>query len=113
MYIGKKIISKKSIVSTMSQNYIYEHPQIQTNDLCICDSGKKYKKCCMKKYEIVQRIMHDIKNPKAVAYSIPGVKVSEMAIEVFSGQEKDLKNSKNKELIKQMEEMIQRRREEE
>lgn len=33
MYIEKKIISKKSIVSTMSQNYIYEHPRIQTNTL--------------------------------------------------------------------------------
>lgn len=87
--------------------------KIERNDLCICNSGKKYKKCCMKKYETVQRIMQDIKNPKAVNYSIPGVIVSEMAIEVFSGKETDMKNSKNKDLIKQMEEMIQQRKEEE
>ena len=86
--------------------------KIERNDLCICNSGKKYKRCCMKKYETAQRIMQDIKNPKVVNYSIPGVIVSEMAIEVFSGREKDMKNSKNKDLIKQMEETIQQRKEE-
>ena len=33
LFIDKKIISKKSIVDTMSQNYVYEHPRIEKNTI--------------------------------------------------------------------------------
>lgn len=112
LYDEDKDMCKNSI------NYMMDYEKkikgkMQRNDLCICNSGKKYKKCCMKKYETAQRIVQDIRNPKAVNYSIPGGIVSEMAIEVFSGKETEMKNSKNKDLIKQMEEMIQQRKGEE
>src|SRR3990172_7388219 len=36
----------------IKQNMKQQHtPKIQRNDLCICGSGKKYKKCCLKKFE--------------------------------------------------------------
>ena len=31
LFIDKNLVSKKSIVDTMSQNYVYEHPKIETN----------------------------------------------------------------------------------
>ena len=33
MFIDKNLVSKKSIVDTMSQNYVYEHPKIETNTI--------------------------------------------------------------------------------
>ena len=28
--------------------------KIERNSLCICGSGRKYKKCCMRKYEVIK-----------------------------------------------------------
>ena len=33
MFIDKNLVSKKSIVDIMSQNYVYEHPKIETNTI--------------------------------------------------------------------------------
>lgn len=33
LFIDKNLVSKKSIVDTMSQNYVYEHPKIETNTI--------------------------------------------------------------------------------
>ena len=36
--------------------------KIGRNDKCVCGSGKKYKKCCISKYEKAARILQDIYN---------------------------------------------------
>jgi hypothetical protein len=33
LFIEKKLVSKKRIDNTMSQNYVYEHPRIETNTI--------------------------------------------------------------------------------
>ena len=33
LFIEKNLVSKKSIEDTMSQNYVYEHPKIETNTI--------------------------------------------------------------------------------
>lgn len=50
------------------------------NDVCVCGSGIKYKKCCMKKYETAARILRETQNPRMQNYTIPGVRVTEDSI---------------------------------
>ena len=63
--------------------------KIGRNDKCVCGSGKKYKKCCISKYEKAARILQDIYNQKNVDYTIPGARVVEDSILEYEGpQEK-------------------------
>ena len=42
-------------------------PKIPRNSICSCGSGKKYKKCCLKKEHIdMQEILKDSKKEKEV-----------------------------------------------
>ncbi len=94
-----------------SINYMNEYivkikGQVNRNDKCICGSGKKYKHCCMPKYERVKEIMNGIKNPKSVDYSIPNALRLEDSITVFIGNEEDLNNEYDKEVLKKIEEIV-------
>lgn len=115
----KDYVTKKEVflydkdMNKNSLSYMIEHQEnikgkIERNDACICGSGKK---CCMKKYEEIKSIMQALSNRKSVNYEIPGAVISEMAIEVFSGGEKDLSNSDSKEILRQMEEMLRENKE--
>lgn len=79
--------------------------KIERNSLCICGSGRKYKKCCMRKYEAIKEIIGAIRAPKSIDYNIPGVVISEEAIEEFFGLEKDLNNSSDREILRKIEKM--------
>ena len=94
-----------------ANNYISDYMtkikgKISRNDKCICGSDKKYKYCCMLKYERVKEIMNGIQNPKSVDYSIPNVLCSEDSITVFVGKEEDLNNEYDKEVLKKIEEIV-------
>lgn len=94
-----------------ANNYISDYMtkikgKISRNDKCICGSDKKYKYCCMPKYERVKEIMNGIQNPKSVDYSIPNVLCSEDSITVFVGKEEDLNNEYDKEVLKKIEEIV-------
>lgn len=80
--------------------------KIYSNDKCICGSGKKYKHCCMEKYERVREIMYGVQNPNSVDYTIPNAVLVESSITVFIGKEDDLDNEYDKEVLKKMVEII-------
>ena len=76
--------------------------KIGRNDKCVCGSGKKYKKCCLKKYEEAARILRDIFNQKNVNYSIQGAHTVEGSILEYKGPEDKMKNKHDKEIINKM-----------
>lgn len=152
LFIDKSIVTKKSIVDTMSQNYVYEHSKIEKNsiedlfakfeskafplidsliteieeycrdgdniipfkdkigrnDKCVCGSGKKYKKCCISKYEKAARILQDIYNQKNVDYTIPGARVVEDSILEYEGPQEKLKNKHDKDIIEKIIELSEK-----
>lgn len=73
--------------------------KIGRNDKCVCGSGKKYKKCCLKKYEEAARILRDIFNQKNVNYTIQGAHTVEDSILEYKGPEDKMKNKHDKEII--------------
>ena len=79
--------------------------KIGRNDKCICGSGKKYKHCCMRKYDDVKKIIYGINNQDKDLYTIPNVKVAEDAIEVFVGREEGL-NESDREILKKVRDII-------
>ncbi len=79
--------------------------KIGRNDKCVCGSGKKYKYCCMRKYQEVEKIIYGIDNQDKDLYTIPNVKMAEDAIKVFVGDEGSL-NEADKEILQKMRELI-------
>lgn len=76
--------------------------KIKRNDKCICGSGIKYKKCCMKKYENAARILRDNQNPEGGNYIIPGVMTVEDSILEYTGPQEKMKNKKNIDIIEKI-----------
>ena len=76
--------------------------KISRNTLCICGSNKKYKKCCMKKYERAKHIQYAIEHPNSFDYRIPGATV-EYSIQVFSGKATNMPEGHSKDLLNQIE----------
>ena len=79
--------------------------KIERNSKCVCGSGKKYKNCCLRKYEEMERIIRDINNPRLANYTIEGVTAVEESILEYYGPREKMKN-KNKEILKVLEEII-------
>lgn len=71
--------------------------KIGRNDKCICGSGKKYKKCCEKKYETAMQLFRDWQNGKD--YVIPGAKTIERPILNYMGRKDSLPEGKIKNII--------------
>lgn len=67
--------------------------KVGRNSKCICGSGKKYKQCCMRKYEEVKKIIYGVENQDRDLYTIPNVRMAEDAIEIFIGKEEGLNES--------------------
>lgn len=76
--------------------------KVGRNDKCVCGSGKKYKKCCLSKYEEAVRILKDIYNQKDVDYIIPGVYVVEDSILEYEGPQEKIKNKHDKDIIEKL-----------
>ncbi len=79
--------------------------KIGRNDMCVCGSGKKYKKCCLKKYEEASRILRDIYNQKNVSYTIPGALVAEDSILEYEGPQEKMNNKHDKDIIEKIMDM--------
>ena len=47
----------------------FEQPKVGRNDVCICGSGKKFKKCCLEKVKIPIAELVQEKGEKICAYS--------------------------------------------
>ena len=82
--------------------------KIGRNDKCVCGSGKKYKKCCISKYEKAARILQDIYNQKNVDYTIPGARVVEDSILEYEGPQEKLKNKHDKDIIEKIIELSEK-----
>ena len=54
---------------------------------------------------VIKEIIGAIRDPKSIDYNIPGVVISEEATEEFSGLEKDLNNSSDREILRKIEKM--------
>ncbi len=77
------------------------------NDVCVCGSGIKYKKCCMKRYETVARILRETQNPRMQNYTIPGVRVTEDSILEYQGPQEKMTNRHDKGVIEKIFEMTE------
>lgn len=97
---------ERNSINYMNDYIVKIKGKINRNDKCICESGKKYKHCCMPKYERAKEIMNDTQNPKFVDYTIPNACCSEDSITIFIGNEEDLNNEYDKEILKKMEEIV-------
>ena len=79
--------------------------KIGRNDKCVCGSGKKYKNCCISKYEKAAWILRDIYNQKNIDYTISGVRVVEDSILEYEEPQEKLKNKHDKDIIKKIMEL--------
>ncbi len=61
------INNKFQIKTDEKSNIIELKPKIGRNDLCYCGSGKKYKKCCMKKDEEKEHIKNMLEHCETVS----------------------------------------------
>ena len=85
-------------ISNLQQFKEKHKRNISRNDLCLCGSGKKYKKCCMDKYKESQRIFQRIMLKDSSWMCTPSNCV-EYPIYSFWGTKDEL-SSKSKEIIK-------------
>lgn len=93
-----------------SQNYFellnqykkdYER-KIKRNDICLCGSGKKYKKCCLWVHERCLDIVREIKDQEHDWFSIdPSLKV-EKGIEIYKGPKEYIPDSKDKNIFNEL-----------
>ncbi|MDE6386623.1 MAG: hypothetical protein K2L82_02310 [Lachnospiraceae bacterium] len=72
----------------------------------MCGSGKKYKYCCMHKYNLAKDILFATQNESAVDYNISGAVTLEAAIEEFTGKETELTNERDKEALRKLDELM-------
>ena len=103
-YEKDRDMSQNSI--TYMDDYINKiKGKVGRNSRCICGSGKKYKQCCMGKYEEVKKIIYGVENQDRDLYTIPNVRMVENAIEIFVGKEEGL-NESDKEVLERVREII-------
>ena len=80
--------------------------KVGRNDKCICGSGKKYKKCCMAKYEAAAHVMQGIKNPKSVDYTLKGAVFTEESVLEYKGPEGEITNEKDKPILNEIKKIM-------
>lgn len=73
-YMRKKLYIYHENVPNLSTYKTNIEGKIGRNDKCVCGSGRKYKKCCLKKYEEAARILRDVYNQKNIDYKIGELK---------------------------------------
>jgi len=81
--------------------------KVGRNSPCICGSGKKYKHCCQKKYDLAKAIYYDLQNEKNVSYNIPGSMMQEAGIQDYAGKIENMNNKKDREILEQMQKIVQ------
>lgn len=81
--------------------------KIGRNSPCICGSGKKYKNCCQKKYDLAKAIYYDLQNEKNLNYNIPGSMMQEAGIQDYVGKMENMSNKKDKEILERMQKVVQ------
>ncbi len=79
--------------------------KMSRNDPCVCGSMKKFKKCCIDKYEAIAEIITAIKNPSIVNYTIDGVTTVEKNIVEYKGIQENLSNQHDKEMLEQLQKL--------
>lgn len=93
-----------------SQNYIslfskYQNEykgKIRRNDICLCGSQKKYKKCCLPTHERCIDIVRKIQNQKHDWYSIDSGLQVEKAIEIYKGPKEGIPDLGDKDILNQL-----------
>lgn len=80
--------------------------KIGRNDFCVCGSGKKYKKCCLRKYELVAQILMGVQNQKGINYTIPGVEWTEDSILEYQGPRDKISNQHDKEILDEIMKLV-------
>lgn len=76
--------------------------KIKRNDMCLCGSQKKYKKCCLWTHERCLDIVRKIENQEHDWYSIdPSLEV-EKGIEIYRGPKEYIPDTKDKNILDQL-----------
>lgn len=110
IFTTKKEIEFYNSERLFAQNYMtlfaeyknnYEN-KIKRNDICFCGSKKKYKKCCLLIHQRLLEIARRIWNQEKDWYSISSNLIVENAIEVYRGPKKDIPDSMDKKILKQL-----------
>lgn len=66
-------------------SYWNEYKKLGRNDICLCGSGKKYKKCCQFKYLESKRMIDDLgRNDDSLKYLIHPLAIMEKGISEFN-----------------------------
>ncbi|HHT5795412.1 TPA: YecA family protein, partial [Listeria monocytogenes] len=97
-YSSEEKFSKDYLASFSEYKDKYEG-KIKRNDLCLCGSRKKYKKCCLKIHERCIDIFHKNNNQQKDWYSISSKYIVEESIEVFRGPPEEINNSRDREIF--------------
>lgn len=72
-------------------NFFIEHDwikynRLRRNDICLCGSDKKFKNCCLDKYNNAKRMMDEIGHGNIEMYRINGRNIIEKSINSFKGR---------------------------
>ncbi|WP_160124122.1 DUF4238 domain-containing protein [Listeria monocytogenes] len=97
-YSSEEKFSKDYLASFSEYKDKYEG-KVKRNDLCLCGSRKKYKKCCLKIHERCIDIFQKNNSQQKDWYSISSKYIVEESIEVFRGPPEEINNSRDREIF--------------
>lgn len=100
-YDSERLFSRNylSLFAEYKENY---ENKIKRNDVCLCGSQKKYKKCCLSTHRRLLIIEREIYNQQEDWYSINGNLIVEDSIEVYKGSEKNIPDLADKRILKKI-----------
>ena len=101
------MIAKNSELIRIETENHFSEEKIGRNEPCLCGSGKKYKKCCMAKYEAAAHVMQGIKNPKSVDYTLKGAVFTEESVLEYKGPEGEITNEKDKSILNEIKKIME------
>ncbi len=75
-----------------------DYKDVRRNDICLCGSKKKFKKCCLPSYERLEPVMNSMKYDKGNLrkFVIPTANIVELPIDQWSGYSEKVRNSERR-----------------
>src|SRR5699024_8371730 len=105
IYYSEESFSAEYLQVHAQYKEIFEN-KIKRNDRCLCNSGKKYKKCCLSLHERSSSIVRELKNKDHSIYKISPRLEVETGIEVYRGHKSKIPDNTDIEIMEKIKDKI-------
>lgn len=104
-YYSEESFSAEYLQIHAQYKEIFEN-KIKRNDRCLCNSEKKYKKCCLSLHERSSSIVRELKNKDHSIYKISPRLEVETGIEVYRGPKSKIPDNTDIEIMEKIKDKI-------